>query len=121
MHPTVVFLSSYTLHGYQIIPNTKDVLNFKNIYNYQQKTVALTACSYCSSSGECTVMGIPSVTTNLSGFGCFIEEHVSDPAAYGEDGHTCAQTHVHTFIACPCQVFTSWTGGSVQLRSPVTS
>uniref|UniRef100_A0A8C9TKX4 Glycogen [starch] synthase n=1 Tax=Scleropages formosus TaxID=113540 RepID=A0A8C9TKX4_SCLFO len=33
--------------------------------------------------GECTVMGIPSVTTNLSGFGCFVEEHVSDPAAYG--------------------------------------
>ncbi|KAK2895117.1 glycogen [starch] synthase, liver isoform X2 [Channa argus] len=33
--------------------------------------------------GECTVMGIPSVTTNLSGFGCFIEEHISDPAAYG--------------------------------------
>ncbi|MEQ2284973.1 Glycogen [starch] synthase, liver [Ameca splendens] len=28
-------------------------------------------------------MGIPSVTTNLSGFGCFMEEHVSDPAAYG--------------------------------------
>uniref|UniRef100_A0A6Q2Z5U5 Glycogen [starch] synthase n=1 Tax=Esox lucius TaxID=8010 RepID=A0A6Q2Z5U5_ESOLU len=33
--------------------------------------------------GECTVMGIPSVTTNLSGFGCFMEEHVSDPTAYG--------------------------------------
>ncbi|XP_026065312.1 glycogen [starch] synthase, liver-like [Carassius auratus] len=33
--------------------------------------------------GECTVMGIPSVTTNLSGFGCFIEEHVSDPSEYG--------------------------------------
>ncbi|KAG7277618.1 hypothetical protein CRUP_025303 [Coryphaenoides rupestris] len=33
--------------------------------------------------GECTVMGIPSVTTNLSGFGCFMEEHVSDTAAYG--------------------------------------
>lgn len=32
---------------------------------------------------ECTVMGIPSVTTNLSGFGCFMEEHISDPAAYG--------------------------------------
>ncbi|KAJ7415993.1 Glycogen [starch] synthase, liver [Willisornis vidua] len=32
---------------------------------------------------ECTVMGIPSVTTNLSGFGCFMQEHVSDPAAYG--------------------------------------
>uniref|UniRef100_A0A3B4XNX5 Glycogen [starch] synthase n=2 Tax=Seriola lalandi dorsalis TaxID=1841481 RepID=A0A3B4XNX5_SERLL len=33
--------------------------------------------------GECAVMGIPSVTTNLSGFGCFMEEHVTDPAAYG--------------------------------------
>ena len=28
-------------------------------------------------------MGIPSVTTNLSGFGCFIEEHVVQPASYG--------------------------------------
>lgn len=35
-------------------------------------------------SGECTVMGIPSVTTNLSGFGCFMEEHISDPTAYGQ-------------------------------------
>ncbi|XP_078530196.1 glycogen [starch] synthase, liver isoform X1 [Lissotriton helveticus] len=32
---------------------------------------------------ECTVMGIPSVTTNLSGFGCFMQEHVADPASYG--------------------------------------
>uniref|UniRef100_UPI00398F315A glycogen [starch] synthase, liver isoform X1 n=1 Tax=Pristiophorus japonicus TaxID=55135 RepID=UPI00398F315A len=32
---------------------------------------------------ECTVMGIPSVTTNLSGFGCFMQEHVADPNAYG--------------------------------------
>ncbi|KAL3320011.1 glycogen(starch) synthase [Cichlidogyrus casuarinus] len=32
---------------------------------------------------ECTVMGIPSVTTNLSGFGCFMEEHVDDPQSYG--------------------------------------
>ena len=32
---------------------------------------------------ECTVMGIPSVTTNLSGLGCFIQEHVSDPMSYG--------------------------------------
>ena len=32
---------------------------------------------------ECTVMGIPSVTTNLSGFGCFIEEHVVRPGSYG--------------------------------------
>lgn len=27
---------------------------------------------------ECTVMGIPSVSTNLSGFGCFMQEHVED-------------------------------------------
>lgn len=33
--------------------------------------------------GECTVMGIPSVTTNLSGFGCFMEEHITDPISYG--------------------------------------
>ncbi|XP_077870352.1 glycogen [starch] synthase-like [Saccoglossus kowalevskii] len=32
---------------------------------------------------ECTVMGIPSVTTNLSGFGCFIAQHVADPTSYG--------------------------------------
>ncbi len=32
---------------------------------------------------ECTVMGIPSITTNLSGFGCFMEEHIADPQAYG--------------------------------------
>merc|ERR1711936_1026433 len=32
---------------------------------------------------ECTIMGIPSITTNLSGFGCFMEEHVQDPPSYG--------------------------------------
>ena len=32
---------------------------------------------------ECTVMGIPSVTTNLSGFGCFMHEHIQDPTSYG--------------------------------------
>ncbi|XP_055378150.1 glycogen [starch] synthase isoform X2 [Condylostylus longicornis] len=32
---------------------------------------------------ECTVMGIPSITTNLSGFGCFMQEHIADPASYG--------------------------------------
>ncbi|CAB4067182.1 GYS [Lepeophtheirus salmonis] len=32
---------------------------------------------------ECTIMGIPSITTNLSGFGCFMEEHVVDPQSYG--------------------------------------
>lgn len=34
-------------------------------------------------TAECTVMGIPSVTTNLSGFGCFMHEHVADPTSYG--------------------------------------
>ncbi|WKY16570.1 hypothetical protein Q1695_001317 [Nippostrongylus brasiliensis] len=32
---------------------------------------------------ECTVMGVPSVTTNLSGFGCFINQHVEDAKSYG--------------------------------------
>lgn len=32
---------------------------------------------------ECTVMGIPSITTNLSGFGCFMEEQIADPKSYG--------------------------------------
>ncbi|KAJ1554850.1 glycogen synthase isoform 1 [Nowakowskiella sp. JEL0078] len=33
--------------------------------------------------GECTVMGVPSITTNLSGFGCFIDEMISHPSDYG--------------------------------------
>ncbi|CAG8522138.1 7687_t:CDS:2 [Dentiscutata heterogama] len=32
---------------------------------------------------ECTVMGVPSITTNLSGFGCFIEEVVENSPDYG--------------------------------------
>lgn len=28
-------------------------------------------------------MGIPSISTNLSGFGCFIQDHVTDPKSYG--------------------------------------
>ncbi|CAG5123259.1 unnamed protein product, partial [Candidula unifasciata] len=32
---------------------------------------------------ECTVMGIPSITTNLSGFGCFMQEHIQEPKSYG--------------------------------------
>ncbi|XP_033751719.1 glycogen [starch] synthase-like [Pecten maximus] len=32
---------------------------------------------------ECTVMGIPSITTNLSGFGCFMHDHIVDPKSYG--------------------------------------
>jgi glycogen(starch) synthase len=32
---------------------------------------------------ECTVMGVPNISTNLSGFGCFMEEHVKEPETYG--------------------------------------
>lgn len=32
---------------------------------------------------ECAVVGIPSVTTNLSGFGCYIEENVKNPIENG--------------------------------------
>ncbi len=34
---------------------------------------------------ECTVMGVPSITTNLSGFGCFIEEFLENPGYHGID------------------------------------
>lgn len=36
-----------------------------------------------SFSAECTVRGIPSITTNLSGFGCFVEKQVPDHDNYG--------------------------------------
>ncbi|GAU96288.1 hypothetical protein RvY_07755 [Ramazzottius varieornatus] len=32
---------------------------------------------------ECAVIGVPSITTNLSGFGCFIEELIPNPADFG--------------------------------------
>ncbi|ORY05544.1 glycogen synthase [Basidiobolus meristosporus CBS 931.73] len=32
---------------------------------------------------ECTVMGVPSITTNLSGFGCFMEDNIENPSDYG--------------------------------------
>lgn len=32
---------------------------------------------------ECTVMGIPSITTNLSGFGCYMEELIENSPDYG--------------------------------------
>ena len=32
---------------------------------------------------ECTVMGIPSVSTNLSGFGTWMEEHIPNSWQYG--------------------------------------
>ena len=38
---------------------------------------------WCYTPAECTIMGIPNVSTNLSGFGCFMAEHVVDPLSYG--------------------------------------
>ena len=32
---------------------------------------------------ECTVMGVPSITTNLSGFGCYMEEMIENSSDYG--------------------------------------
>lgn len=32
---------------------------------------------------ECTVMGVPNISTNLSGFGRFMEEHIDYPEFYG--------------------------------------
>jgi len=32
---------------------------------------------------ECTVMGVPSITTNLSGFGCYMEEMIQNAEDYG--------------------------------------
>lgn len=32
---------------------------------------------------ECTVMGLPSITTNLSGFGCYMEDNIEHPEDYG--------------------------------------
>lgn len=32
---------------------------------------------------ECTAMGIPSITTNLSGYGCYMEDNVEHPADHG--------------------------------------
>lgn len=34
-------------------------------------------------SFPCNIKGIPSITTNLSGFGCFMQEQISDPKSYG--------------------------------------
>lgn len=32
---------------------------------------------------ECTVMGVPSITTNLSGFGCYMEDLIENASDYG--------------------------------------
>lgn len=66
----------------------------KNVFNFYCAILQLTFYlfsgvfpSYYEPWGytpaECTVMGIPSITTNLSGFGCFMQEHIADPKSYG--------------------------------------
>ncbi|KAF9965936.1 glycogen synthase isoform 1, partial [Mortierella alpina] len=35
------------------------------------------------SPAECTVMGVPCITTNLSGFGCFMDDSIVDSSEYG--------------------------------------
>ena len=32
---------------------------------------------------ECTLMGVPSVTTNLAGFGCYMQEKIENSADFG--------------------------------------
>lgn len=32
---------------------------------------------------ECTLLGVPSITTNLSGFGCYVEENLEKPEDFG--------------------------------------
>ena len=44
-------------------------------------TAFLTCRGY--TPAECTVMGVPSITSNLAGFGCFMDEMISQPSDYG--------------------------------------
>ena len=32
---------------------------------------------------ECTVMGVPSITTNLAGVGCYLDDIIEGPEDYG--------------------------------------
>lgn len=55
-------------------------------------------------AAECTVMGIPSISTNLSGFGCFMDEHIADPSAYGKIQYTRMILSVlFTFCSTSCR------------------
>lgn len=50
---------------------------------FKIKTYAIIFSFQLTFSAECTVMGIPNVSTNLSGFGCFMQQHIADPVSYG--------------------------------------
>jgi len=49
---------------------------------YQNFTKIISNCCMMLPA-ECTVMGIPNISTNLSGFGCFMQQHIADPMSYG--------------------------------------
>jgi glycogen synthase len=68
-----VFPSYYEPWGYTPAECTVMV----NIQNFHvQNNFYLTLKYLC-------FKGIPSITTNLSGFGCFMHEHIADPKSYG--------------------------------------
>lgn len=111
----------------------------------------LSGPSFCRlPAAECTVMGIPSISTNLSGFGCFMEEHIADPSAYGQlpeprlldpgggkggllgpwEGGVLAPhspwengflSLISELPSWPPQASTSWTGGSAVWMIPAPS
>lgn len=69
-------------------------------------------------------MGIPSVTTNLSGFGCFMEQHISDPVSYGIyiiDRHYKSSEESIQQLAqvCPCTVQLNCVFLNLNKRAPV--
>ena len=68
----------------------KKVIHFSN--KYQSKLHLLVISKFVKNQtilirgytpAECTVMGIPSITSNLSGFGCFMQDIITDPQSYG--------------------------------------
>ena len=75
---------------------------------------------------ECTMMGVPNVSTNLSGFGRFMAEHIADPDSYGifivdrrfrgvdQSIHQLAQVLPHFFQQFSCDFFRD-----IILRIPV--
>lgn len=58
-----------------------DILYLKKLYGVVFELKQCQVLLYILA--ECTLMGVPSVTTNLSGFGCFMQEHVADPMSFG--------------------------------------
>ena len=85
---------------------------------------------------ECTVLGIPSVASNLSGFGCFMKDHIQvrlestgclllqGPRVSEKHVKNVQQNNVQLPICCRTQnrmAFTLWTVGSPVPNSRVKS